>query len=115
VGECVPPFTTAEGHYNPSGAGHGEHAGDLPSLLVQRDGTAELEFTTDRFSLAELFDANRSALIVHAGRDNFANIPQRDHSHQYDTFGPDVDTLATGDAGARAACGVVRRTGDGDD
>jgi Cu/Zn superoxide dismutase len=25
--------------------------------------------------------------------------------------GPDADTLATGDAGARAACGVVERSG----
>ena len=52
---------------------------------------------------------------MHAGRDNFANIPERYHSHQYDTFGPDADTLATGDAGARAACGVVRQKGHGDD
>ena len=51
--------------------------------------------------LAQLRDADGSALIVHAGPDNFANIPPR-----YGT--PDADTLATGDSGARAACGVVR-------
>jgi hypothetical protein len=27
----------------------------------------------------------------------------------YDTFGPDTDTVATGDAGGRMACGVVER------
>jgi len=77
---------------------------------VNQDGTAELRFQTDRFSLSDLFDADGSAVIVHAGRDNVANIPNRYHSHTYDTFGPDVDPLATGDAGARAACGVVERS-----
>jgi superoxide dismutase, Cu-Zn family len=52
---------------------------------------------------------------VHAGRDNFANIPERYHSHEEDVFGPDSDTLATGDAGSRAACGVVQRAKRGDD
>jgi Cu-Zn family superoxide dismutase len=109
VGQCVPPFTSAGGHFNPAGVGHGDHAGDFPSLLVNDDGTAELRFTTDRFSLADLFDADGSALMVHANRDNYANIPDRYHSHPTDTFGPDPDTLATGDAGARAACGVPRQ------
>jgi Cu-Zn family superoxide dismutase len=111
VGECVPPFTSAGGHFNPAGTGHGDHAGDLPSLLVNDDGTGQLHFVTDRLSLADVFDGDGSALIVHAGRDNYANVPDRYHSHETDTFGPDVDTLATGDAGARAACGVVEPAG----
>jgi Cu-Zn family superoxide dismutase len=109
TGECVPPFTSAGGHFNPGGAGHGAHAGDLPSLLVSENGTATLTFVTDRFRLTDLFDADGSAVIVHQAPDNFANIPDRYHSHQEDVFGPDSATLATGDAGGRAACGVVRR------
>jgi superoxide dismutase, Cu-Zn family len=116
VGQCVPPYTSASGHYNPTGAAHGDHAGDLPTLLVNQNGTGRLEFDTDRFSIGDLFDADGSALIVHAGRDNYANIPTRYHSHTEDTFGPDSETRATGDAGARAACGVVQRSGNrGDD
>ena len=111
VGECTPPFTSAGGHFNPDGSGHGDHAGDLPSLLVNENGRGELRFLTDRFSISDLFDDDGSALVVHAGRDNYANIPDRYHSHATDTFGPDTDTLATGDAGARAACGIVRRGG----
>ena len=63
-----------------------------------------------------LFDRDGSAVIVHAGRDNYANIPattptgaERYHSHTEDVFGPDSASLATGDAGARFACGVVNR------
>jgi superoxide dismutase, Cu-Zn family len=109
VGECTPPFTSAGGHFNPGDSGHGDHAGDLPSLLVNEDGRGELRFATDRFSIRDLFDDDGSALMVHAGRDNFANIPDRYKSDASDTPGPDADTLATGDAGARAACGVVRK------
>ena len=107
VGECVAPFTSAGGHYNPAGAGHGSHAGDMPSLLVLDDGTASLQFATDNFTVAELFDADGTAIIVHALPDNFANIPTRYQSTTEGTFGPDSATLATGDAGSRAACGVV--------
>jgi Cu-Zn family superoxide dismutase len=112
VGVCDPnapagPFTTAGGHYNPTGAGHGDHAGDMPTLLVMESGRARASFATDRFTVEELLDADGSAVIVHAGRDNYANIPTRYHSHTEDTFGPDSATLATGDAGSRTACGVV--------
>ena len=107
VGECVPPFTSAGGHYNPTGAVHGSHAGDMPSLLVLDDGTASLQFATDNFTIAELFDADGTAIIVHALPDNFANIPTRYQSTTEGTFGPDSATLATGDAGGRVACGVV--------
>lgn len=110
IGLCEPdapegPFTTAGGHYTGGSPDHGDHAGDLPSLLVTEDGQAWASFVTDRFTLAELRDADGSAVMVHAGRDNFANIPERYTSAGVP--GPDADTLSTGDAGSRAACGVV--------
>lgn len=94
---------TAGPHLNPAGAGHPGHAGDMPGLLVTSDGTAQARFTTDRFSLPDLRDADGSAVIVHALPDNHANIPQE----RYDPD-PDTMTLATGDSGARIACGLVR-------
>ena len=102
VGVCEAPFTSAGGHFNPTGAGHPGHAGDMPMLLINADGTGEARFKTDRFSLSDLFDADGSAIIVHAGVDNYANIPTR-----YAPGGPDGTTLGTGDAGSRAACAVV--------
>jgi superoxide dismutase, Cu-Zn family len=103
------PFYSARGHLELGGEVHGQHAGDFPVLLVQADGDAEARFDTDRFRLGQLFDENGSAVIVHAGRDNYANIPDRYHSHAEDVFGPDSMTKDTGDAGARFACGVVER------
>lgn len=109
-------FLSAGGHYNPDATqSHGAHAGDMPPLLVTGDGRAGLSFRTDRFRLRDLMDSDGSAIILHAGPDNLANIPattptgsERYHSHVDDIFGPDTATKATGDAGARFACGVIR-------
>jgi Cu-Zn family superoxide dismutase len=111
------PFFSAGGHYNPgTTTTHGAHAGDMPPLLVAADGAATLRFKTDRFLVRDLMDEDGSAIIMHAGADNLANIPatttaggERYHSHVDDVFGPDTATKATGDAGARFACGVLSR------
>jgi superoxide dismutase, Cu-Zn family len=100
------PFTTAGGHFTGGDATtHGDHAGDMPSLLVTDSGRAFSQFITDRFTLADLRDADGAAVIVHEGRDNFANIPTRYQVARVP--GPDATTLATGDAGGRTACGVI--------
>lgn len=109
VGQCVAPFTTAGGHHNPGGTGHGDHAGDMPVLLAQQSGTAVSVVQTDRFTVASLMDADGSAIVVHADRDNLAHIPARYTSVTTGLPGPDAASLATGDAGARFACGVITR------
>jgi Cu-Zn family superoxide dismutase len=110
AGRCDPPgFTTAGGHYNPEGSTHRDHAGDMPSLLINSNGEGFVGFATDRFTISELLAGDGSAVIVHAEADNFANIPNRYRSPDSPPQGgPDLETLATGDAGSRLACGVVR-------
>ena len=104
IGTCTAPdFTSAEGHFNPTSATHPNHAADGPVILVNADGKGWAKFRTDRYQVDELFDADGSAVIIHANPDNYANIPV----DRYDPD-PDVTTLATGDAGARVACGVVQ-------
>lgn len=97
VGNCVPPaFTSAGGHFNPTGQSHPNHAGDLPVLLVNSDGSAYIEADTARFSVQDILGR---ALIIHANPDNYANVTR---------YGsPDAITLATGDAGSRFGCGVI--------
>ena len=103
VGRCeAPTFASAGSHLKAADEPHGGHAGDLSSLLVMRNGTASLRLTTDRFTLADLRDADGSAVMVHANSDNFANIPPR-----YAPNGPDQMTLDTGDSGARLTCGEI--------
>ena len=97
------PFFTAGGHYSATPQGHSSHDGDMPSVMILGDGTARMTFRTDRLAISELRDADGSAVIVHVGRDNYANIPPR-----YAPNGPDEATQRTGDAGARLLCGIVR-------
>lgn len=98
-------FVSAGGHFNPASVSHAAHAGDQPVLLVNADGTAVARFETDRYTIDQLFDADGSAFIVHAAADNYANIPTRYSAAGVP--GPDAATLATGDSGARSACGVI--------
>jgi Cu-Zn family superoxide dismutase len=102
VGRCdAPDFVSAGSHFSLAGEAHGAHAGDLPSLLVNMSGSARMTFATERFRVSDLLADDGAAVIVHANRDNFANIPTRYAA------APDATTLGTGDAGARIACGVI--------
>jgi Cu-Zn family superoxide dismutase len=94
-------FLSAGGHLKAPGENHAGHDGDMTSLQVGSDGTAELVTSTDVLPVDVLLDADGSAVMVHLGPDNFGNIPTR-----YAPT-PDADTLNTGDSGGRGACGVV--------
>jgi Cu/Zn superoxide dismutase len=113
VGTCTTPsFTSAGGHFNPMGASHAGHAGDNPSLFARADKTVSATFNTDGYTVQQLLAAD-VAVVVHAGPDNFANIPADRYSVTAGGTPPDATTLATGDAGGRIACGVVRSVGAG--
>ena len=99
----VGDFLSAGGHLGADSAAHPGHQGDLTSLQVGGEGSAQLVTTTDAFDMDAVLDADGSAVVVHAGPDNFANIPSR-----YASGGPDALTQASGDSGGRAACGVVQ-------
>lgn len=109
VGKCEGDFTSAGGHLQV--AGHTGHpsSGDLTPLNVRGDGTGKVVATTDAFTEAGLKGPEGSALIIHQGPDNFANIPPR-YTHD-GVPGPDAETLATGDAGGRVACAVLAPAG----
>lgn len=108
-------FVSAGGHLKADGTTHGDHIGDLPSLQVNADGTASAEFETDRFTLDQL---RGRAVVLHAGPDNFGNVPVGTAPEQYTPNSPAavMRTQNTGNAGDRVACGVVKggRSGDRD-
>lgn len=95
-------FASAGDHYNPSRHEHGfmvqggSHAGDMPNLFAAADGTVRLQVLNDKVTLGSgantLFDADGSALVVHAKPDDYRSQP-------------------AGDAGGRIACAVIERQG----
>jgi Cu-Zn family superoxide dismutase len=95
----TPAFSSAGSHHALSGQLHGlydpppgAHAGDLPNLVVNGALIGHLNATSDRASLSNgpttIFDANGSALVIHADLDNQVANP-------------------TGNSGDRIACGII--------
>lgn len=97
-------FLSAGGHIaGEDDADHPGHAGDLPMLLVNEDGTAQMSVVTNRLDVSELVGQDGAAVMIHAAADNYANVPDR----YLEGEEPDEDTLSTGDAGDRLGCGVI--------
>ena len=94
-----PAFASAGGHLNPHAKQHGSanpagsHLGDLPNLMVDGYGAGSLaEKLSDGRAAVEaaLFDADGTALVIHADSDDYKTDP-------------------SGNSGPRIACAVLKR------
>ena len=101
TGECSAEggFESAGGHLagnmeHGSMAEGGPHPGDFPNVHVGEGGVLKVEFFSERLTLDEgengLFDADGSAVVVHADPDDYESQP-------------------SGEAGDRIACGVIEK------
>lgn len=101
TGRCdAPDFSSAGGHWNPTGMAHGfedpkgPHYGDLPNLIVGADGRGSIDYVVPGANLdggaSDPLDADGAAMIVHAGADDYRTDP-------------------SGASGGRIACGVFTR------
>jgi Cu-Zn family superoxide dismutase len=99
TGKCEPPFMSAGGHFNPDRKKHGmmapdgPHAGDMPNLHIPSNGELIVEVlnaavTLEKGKANSLFGPEGTALIIHAGKDDYKTDP-------------------AGEAGGRIACGLV--------
>jgi superoxide dismutase, Cu-Zn family len=79
-------------------------------VLVAPDGSASLRFETHRFDVTQLFDGDGSAVVLHAGADNFGNVPIEPGKYEDPSqwYSAPTGTATTGDAGGRYGCGVVQ-------
>ena len=89
---------SAGGHFNPLGKQHAHHgsserhAGDLPALRADASGTAVFDAEMDVITVADSpTSVVGRGMIVHVQPDDYRTQP-------------------TGNAGARSACAVIRRT-----
>jgi Cu-Zn family superoxide dismutase len=93
-----PKFTTAGAHFAAGQPQHGlmtpggHHGGDMPNAYVGADGVLKTSLLNTGVTLASgptsLFDADGSALVIHAKPDDYKTQP-------------------SGDAGDRIACAVA--------
>jgi Cu-Zn family superoxide dismutase len=98
TGACdAPDFKSAGGHLNPESKQHGtanpqgSHLGDLGNVEIAADGSGSIEavLRANRAdALAAIFDADGTAVMVHADADDNMSDP-------------------AGNAGDRIACGVL--------
>jgi len=84
-GDCGSDFSHTGMHYNPTGAEHPNHAGDLPPLLGNQ-GYAFSVFYDKRFTLQEMIG---KSVIIHEKPDDFTSQP-------------------AGNAGTKIGCGQIR-------
>ena len=70
------------------------------------DGSIETRFQIDKINPSDL---KGKVVILHAGADNYANIPLGALPTQYTENSPEASaaTAKTGNAGDRVACGVI--------
>jgi Cu-Zn family superoxide dismutase len=84
AGGHLDPAKTGK-HEGPKGQGH---LGDLPLLVVDKDGVAKEVLTAPRLKVSDLAG---HAVVIHEGGDNFSDQPK-----------------PLGGGGSRIACGVVK-------
>ncbi|KAI0350371.1 hypothetical protein OH77DRAFT_1431109 [Trametes cingulata] len=91
---------SAGAHFNPFGRSHGapsdfnRHVGDLGNIESDSKGVATFSFEDELISLNGPLSIVGRAVVVHAGTDDLGR-------------GDDDESLKTGNAGPRAACGVI--------
>ncbi|KAJ2852057.1 hypothetical protein IWW36_000636 [Coemansia brasiliensis] len=99
-GDITSGCTGAGPHYNPFNHTHGSptdanrHVGDLGNIVADEHGVALFNFTDSLVSLAGQYSVIGRAVVVHADEDDLGK-------------GGFTDSLTTGHAGGRVACGVI--------
>lgn len=99
-GDLTRGCNSAGPHFNPYMVNHGapsdplRHVGDLGNIEVGQDGVARIDGTDHYLSLVGVRGAIGRALVMHEKPDDLGR-------------GGTEESLKTGTAGARVACGVV--------
>ena len=89
---------TMGGHYNPDNVTHGSvedgHVGDLGNIEADENGMARFSIQAKRVDLIGDRSVVGRGLVIHADEDDLGK-------------GGDEESLKTGNAGDRLACGVI--------
>ncbi|XP_067675122.1 superoxide dismutase [Cu-Zn]-like [Haliotis asinina] len=99
-GDATNGCTSAGPHFNPFKKTHGapedenRHAGDLGNIVANADGVADIKIDDQIITLTGVRSIIGRTIVVHAGEDDLGK-------------GGNEESLKTGNAGGRSACGVI--------
>ena len=97
-GDMTDGCASMGGHYNPDGEDHGTldqgHVGDLGNVTANEQGTADFTIVAKRVDLVGDRSVIGRGLVIHKDRDDLGQ-------------GGDAESLKTGNAGDRLACGII--------
>ena len=86
------------GHYNPDNVNHGDlkegHVGDLENVTADENGVAKFSIVASRVDLMGERSVIGRGIVIHEDEDDLGK-------------GGDAESLKTGNAGERLACGVI--------
>ncbi|EPY50775.1 superoxide dismutase Sod1 [Schizosaccharomyces cryophilus OY26] len=92
--------TSAGPHFNPTGTTHGDrvasvrHVGDLGNVTTDANGDVKTKFEDAVITLFGPHNIVGRTIVIHAGEDDLGK-------------GTSEESLKTGNAGGRNACGVI--------
>ena len=99
-GNLTEGCTSVCAHFNPHGSNHGDlndpdsHLGDLGNLEANSEGLVKKTFHAKRIRLTGEYSIIGRSLVLHEKEDDLGK-------------GGNEESLKTGNAGARIACGVI--------
>lgn len=89
---------SAGAHYNPDNVDHGDlskgHVGDLGNISADDSGVAEFTIVAKRVDLIGERSVVGRSIVIHKDQDDLGK-------------GGDLESLKTGNAGDRLACGII--------
>merc|ERR1712166_278396 len=104
-GDLTKGCVTAGPHYNPFGMTHGgpgkeiRHVGDLGNVQADAEGNGKYEASDSMIHLFGAYSVVGRSCVLHSKTDDLGE-------------GGDAESLKTGNAGARIACGVIGLAGE---
>lgn len=87
-------------HYNPKNKNHGDlnekdsHVGDLGNIIVDKKGKVDCVIQAKQVRLTGKYSVIGRSIVIHQKEDDLGN-------------GNDEESLITGNAGKRIACGII--------
>lgn len=112
AGDLTDNCVTACAHFNPDNKNHGgplskeRHVGDLGNIVVNKNGICKQTFTDSKIKLKGKNNIIGRCVVIHEDEDDLGKggLDKNNNIIDYEVH---KESLKTGNAGKRIACGVI--------